>query len=243
MAATSNRATPAVLCIHGAGAGGWEWNQWGRIFEARGLPVRSPDLQATARGLALTRFEDYRAQVLDWARPPSQRQSPLVLVGASFGGLLALSVAVEVRAAALILVNPMPPAGIVSKPLGKPHPAILHWGQQRSISSTRRAMRDADDAACLYAFRRWRDESGLALEQARLGIPIEFPHCPVLVLASQEDDDVPAVVSRALATRCSATFELLAGCTHVGPLLGSAAPRLAGRAIDWLLASAALTSV
>jgi alpha-beta hydrolase superfamily lysophospholipase len=202
---------------------------------ARGLAVSTPDLQPAARGLAQTRFADYRAQAVEWAHQLAARyENRTVLVGASLGGLIALSVATEVQAAAVILINPMPPAGIVSKPLGKPYPALLHWGQQRSIASTRQAMPDADDAACLYAFRRWRDESGLVLEQARLGIPVEFPPCPVLVMASQNDDDIPVVVSRALATRCAGDFELLPNCTHTGPLLGADAPGMAARAVDWL---------
>jgi surfactin synthase thioesterase subunit len=148
MATNFDRPRLSVLCIHGAGAGGWEWNQWRRVISAHGLAVSAPDLQPAAAGLAQTRFEDYRAQVVDWARELAVReQAPVVLAGASLGGLLALSVAAEVEAAAAILINPMPPAGVVANPLGKPHPAILHWGQQRSISSTRRAMHDADDAA------------------------------------------------------------------------------------------------
>jgi pimeloyl-ACP methyl ester carboxylesterase len=74
------------------------------------------------------------------------------------------------------------------------------------------------------------------LEQARLGIPVVFPRCPVLVMASQDDDDIPVVVSRGLATRCSADFELLPECSHIGPLLGTEAPGMAARAVNWLLA-------
>lgn len=232
MALITHRTPFRFLCVHGAGAGGWEWNQWQRVIEAHGFSAIAPDLQPAANGLAKTRFEDYRAQVIGWSR--QQAHAPIILVGASLGGLLALSAALEIAAAALILINPMPPAGIVANPLGKPNPAILHWGQQRSIISTRQAMTDADDAACLYAFRRWRDESGLALEQARLGIKVEFPPCPVLVMASQGDDEIPVVVSRALANRCSGDFELLTGCTHVGPLLGNEGARIAARAVEWL---------
>ncbi|MGB0133493.1 alpha/beta hydrolase [Dokdonella sp.] len=240
MASSSNRSSLAVLCVHGAGAGGWEWNQWSRVIAARGLAVSAPDLQPVASGLAQTRFEDYRMQVADSARQLAQAgDAALVLVGASLGGLLALSVAVDVHAAALVLINPMPPVGIVAKPLGKAYPALVPWGQNRSIASTRRAMPDADDAACLFAFRRWRDESGLALEQARLGIQVEFPRCPVLVMASQNDNDIPIVVSRALATRSAGEFEVLHGCSHTGPLLGADAAGIAGRTVDWMIARTA----
>ena len=226
-----------VLCVHGAGAGGWEWGIWSRAFGARGLKVCAPDLMPAASGLATTRFEDYRNQVMAWATQATQGsdQSP-VLVGASLGGLLVLSVATAVKPSAIILINPMPPRGIVSIPLGKPNPAIRRWGQDRTIANTRRAMPDADDAACLHAFRRWRDESGLALEAARLGIVVTYPRCPVLIMASDLDDEVPLVVSRELALRCAGDFQQLRGCSHVGPLLGLHAPRIAAQAADWLLA-------
>jgi pimeloyl-ACP methyl ester carboxylesterase len=229
-----------ALCVHGAGAGGWEWKIWARVLAARGWQVRAPDLEPAPAGLASTRFEDYRSQVIAWSRDEQGGCGHLqVLIGASLGGLLAVSVAREVNAAALVLLNPMPPAGIVSRPLGEPHAAIRRWGAQRSIAATRRAMPDADDAACLYAFRRWRDESGLALEAARLGVVVDYPRCPVLVMASELDKDVPMVVSRELATRCSGDFRRLPGCSHVGPLLGYGAASTAEQAADWLLAQTA----
>lgn len=229
-----------VLCVHGAGAGGWEWTIWTRVLAARGWQVCAADLAAAASGLASTRFEDYRHQVIAWSRDlqgGSVRRP--VLIGASLGGLLALSVAAEIEAAALVLLNPMPPAGILSRPFGEPHAAIRRWGAERSITGTRRAMPDADDAACLYAFRRWRDESGLVLEAARLGVAVDYPRCPVLVMASELDKDVPMVVSRELATRCSADFRRLPGCSHVGPLLGHAAADVAEQAVEWLSAQMA----
>ena len=226
-----------VVCVHGAGAGGWEWAIWSRGFAAHGIRLSAPDLVAARSGLQATSFADYRLQVLDgFDRDANELpRARRVLIGASLGGLLALSVAAEVRPAALILVNPMPPAAILSEPMGEPYPAIVAWGSQRSIASTRRAMPDADDAACLLAFRRWRDESGLVLEQARLGITVGIPDCPILVLASDRDTDVSAELSRELAARCGADFELLAGCSHVGPLLGKRAPWIAERAASWLL--------
>lgn len=231
--------TPRVLFVHGAGAGGWEWAIWARVLAARGFRVRAPDLADAEAGLSATRFEDYRAQVLAWARQDAADSGqPPILIGASLGGLLALAIAAAANAPGLVLINPMPPRGIVSRPLGKQYPAIVRWGSDRSIGGTREALRDADDAACLFAFRRWRDASGLALEQARLGVAVEPPRCPMLVMASDLDTDVPLVVSREVAMRYAADFELLAGCSHVGPLLGQRAARIAERVADWLLSPA-----
>ena len=50
----------AVVFVHGAGGGGWEWDAWARVFAAEGWRVFAPDLQPAAEGLAATRLDDYR---------------------------------------------------------------------------------------------------------------------------------------------------------------------------------------
>lgn len=226
-----------VVCVHGAGGGGWEWAIWARVLGARGFEVFAPDLVPGARGLAETRFEDYRGQVLDWCRGMSAAP---VLVGASLGGLLALTVVREVDASALVLVNPLQPSGLVDS---LPSPAVVPWRSRRTLASTRRAMPDADDAARIHAFRRWRDESGAVLDEARAGVAIEAPACPVLVFASEHDTDVPAPSTGLLATTLEADFETVAGASHVGPLLGRSAARTAERVAEWLAQRAGVVQV
>lgn len=231
-----------AICVHGAGGGGWEWGVWMRVLGAHRIAALAPDLHAGAGGLAKTHFADYRAQVINWCRDSTSMGSPLVLVGASLGGLLALSAAAEAEVAAMVLINPVPPAGVTAKPIGTPYAQVVPWGRDRSIISTRRAMPDADDATCLYAFRRWRDESGVVLEESRLGIAVMQPDCPMLILASEHDDSVPPMISRALAIRCGADHERLDGCSHLGPLLGLRAAEIAERAARWLLRRTAASS-
>jgi pimeloyl-ACP methyl ester carboxylesterase len=223
-----------ILCVHGAGAGAWEWAVWSRVLAARQMHVVAPDLQPAAEGLAETKFAHYRQQLIDVVDSPPQVQSSWVLVGASLGGLLALSVAQQVQAKAVVLINPMPPGGVLPKPFGDPYPEIVPWGRDRSIMGTCRALPDADDAARMLAFRNWRDESGQVLEEARLGVDVEWPNCPMLVYASEQDDDVPPMVSRAVATRFAADFERLPDTSHAGPLLGRQAARIAERTADWI---------
>jgi len=224
----ANAAT-TVVCVHGAGGGGWEWAIWARVLAARGFAVVAPDLQPVAAGIEATRLADYHAQVQQWCRGVG---APIVLVGASLGGRLALLAAGAVAASALVLVNPLPPGGLsAAKP---PRPLRIPWGRERSLAGTRRAMADADAAARLYAFRRWRDESGAALDEACSGFPLEPQACPVLVLASECDDDVPAAGSRRLAAALAADFEVLTAATHVGPLLGRSAATTAERVADWI---------
>ena len=227
-----------VVFVHGAGGGAWEWSIWQRVFRARGWEVIANDLRPAADGLARTGVQDYTRQIEDWVRGIASRGThceplPLVLVGASLGGLLATIAAPRIEPATLVLVNPIPPAGIEARPTYKDYPDIVPWGSARSFASTRRAMADADDAACWFAYRRWRDESGVVLREAVRGIAVAVPLMPALVFASERDDDVPAAASRALAAAWGAEFRLLPGASHLGPLLGRIASSVAGQAVDW----------
>lgn len=226
---------PSVLFVHGAGGGGWEWAVWARVFAAQGWRVAMPDLVPAPAGLAGTALGDYRAQVVAAA---GALPAPRVLVGASLGGLLALMAAEEVAPSALLLVNPLPPAPFASElPSRAPYPAIVRWGRDASLAGTRRALPDADESTALFAFRRWRDESGAVLEAARAGVGIAPPRCPSRVIASDADDDVPAVVSARLASACGADLVRVPG-SHVGPLLGRQAADVAVQAVTWLNARA-----
>jgi pimeloyl-ACP methyl ester carboxylesterase len=220
-----------VVCVHGAGGGGWEWAVWARVLAQRGFAVIAPDLKPSVGGLEKTSFADYRDQVIEWCLGAGQGA---VIAGASLGGLLALSIAQMMRPAALILVNPLPPAGVLARPLHEPWPAVVPWARARSLASTQRAMPDADDAARLFALRRWRDESGAVLNEARDGIAVDAPRCPTLFLASEDDADLPPAAVRALAVRYSADFRSIPGASHVGPLLGRSAAAVAAGCSDWL---------
>ncbi|HEY8011028.1 MAG TPA: alpha/beta fold hydrolase [Rudaea sp.] len=236
-----------VVMVHGAGGGGWEWAIWRRVFETHGWQVSAPDLLPASRGLAATQIEDYTQQVVAWTRastepatsiPSAPATTACVLIGASLGGLLAMLVAARAQPAALVLINPMSPAAVgatVIEPHAAPrdYPEIVTWGSQRSFASTARALPDADAAARLFALRRWRDESGAVLRAAASGMRVDLPRCPMLVLASESDDDVPPRTSLALAQACAAEFRQLPGASHVGPLLGRDAGRIAEQALHW----------
>lgn len=224
------REGAAVVCVHGAGGGGWEWSIWARALSVAGFHVLAPDLQPATGGPAATHLADYRAQVTAWCRGAGA--DGVHLVGASLGGLLALAVARAVHARSLVLVNPMPPAGLPTR--SAPSPAVIEWRSRATLQGTRAALPDADAAAHLYAFRRWRDESGMVMDEALAGLVVDPPGCPVLVIASERDDDVPPASSRALADTLGADFECIRAASHVGPLLGASAPTLALRVADWL---------
>ena len=201
--------------IHGAGAGGWEWHVWRAVFESRGWTVDAPDLRPAQR------LDDYAAQ-LDAPRGA-------LLVGASLGGLLALMVAARLAPSALVLVNPLPPAPFHRGLPPRDWPDVVPWRANASLAGTRAALPDADDAACRYAFARWRDESGAVLREAYAGVDVALPTCRTLLMLSTNDEDVPpgAGISLAGALGERANIVRCDGASHAGPLLGRAAARFA----------------
>jgi pimeloyl-ACP methyl ester carboxylesterase len=220
----------SVLFIHGAGGGGWECNVWKRLFVAHGFEVHAPDLLPSGNGLANTFLEDYRQQVHQHLL---LMRSPKIIIGASLGGLLALMNADH--ADAMVLINPMPPAPFhLQMPSRENYPDVIPWKSNASLSGTRRALFDGDEMTCLYAFRHWRDESSAAMNAAMAGINIIQPTCPGLVMASEQDKDVPFAVSKILADNLNASFINLPASSHVGPLLGRTAMQCALQAVAFL---------
>ena len=227
------RACNALL-VHGAGGGAWEWNLWRGVLEAHAITVHALELQPVAAGLAATTLQDYRTQV-DAALQALPH--PRVLIGASLGGLLAaMSAAMPGnKADALVLVNPLPPAPWHRQlPRRDWDDAVVPWWRNARLASTRDALRDADDATAVFAFRHWRDESGKVLREAYAGIEVDKPACPALLIASLRDADVPPEIIFAMAGQWQAgRLETLAS-SHVGPLLGGTAPEVARQAVAWL---------
>lgn len=229
---------PRVVFIHGAGGGAWEWSIWTRVWAAAGWCEQlAVDLQPVEAGLAATRFDDYLDQV---SRVAADR--PVVLVGASLGGLLALCAAPQLDCRALLLVNPLPPAEDAADWTAPAWAGdIVPWGREASLAGTRRAMAGSDDDAALFAFRHWRDESAAVLRDACAGRQVSPPGCPLLVVASNEDGDVPAACSARLSLRLGGSLLRYPG-DHLEPLLGRTANGTAAHAVSWLNAALGFTA-
>lgn len=222
-------AKPVALMIHGAGGGGWEWRFWQEEFEKAGWTVLAPDLQPAANGLAKTTVEDYVEQV----RKQAPANGKFILIGASMGGILVLKAAETLRPTALILVNSVPPKGVEWTPKETPIPDVIPWANG-PLQDTREALWDSDEEVILWAHERWRDESGAVVRALRAGIEVRKPSCPVLVIASDKDTDIPPDVSQRLAAWAGADFVEYREMSHVGPLLGRRARQVAQHTLGWL---------
>ena len=226
----------AALLVHGAGGGGWEYDLWRDAFERRGWRVVARDLEPGASGLAATSADDYVAQLAQWL-PPAERSSELVIVGASMGGALALHAAAALRPTAVVPVNSVVPRPwahpATTTTTTKPVPDVLRWAGS-SLERTARAMPDATPEVQRWACARWRDESGAVMRALRGGYEASKPDCRCLFVISAEDTDVPPAEQRAWAAAWGADTLELPGASHVGPLLGRAAPEVARRVVGWL---------
>jgi pimeloyl-ACP methyl ester carboxylesterase len=219
--------TTAIM-IHGAGGGGWEYARWQPVFTAAGYGVITKDLLPAADGLRATTFDDYCHQVRAWL--PAQQ--PIILIGASMGGLLTLKVAEAIQPTALVLINSVPPAGVGAPRTGKSYPSIVPWANG-PLEETRSALFDSDEATIHWAWPRWRDESGAVLNAMAAGISVQRPTCPTLVVLSEQDTDIPYQTGLALATWAGADVLLYHGMSHVGPLLSRRAEAVARMVVAW----------
>jgi pimeloyl-ACP methyl ester carboxylesterase len=218
-----------ALMIHGAGGGGWEYDLWKPVFEQRGWRVVAIDLVPSEKGLAETTIDDYVKQVENW---PGADKKPLVIVGASMGGPIALRAAVKLNPQAMILINPAPPKGFPRRESTEPIPDVVKWANG-PVEDTRTAMPDSDERTILWAWKKWRDESGKVMTALRDGVDVQRPTCPLLVIVSQKDTDVSPDTSMRVARTYTGDVLWYEGMSHVGPLMSTRANEVATAAEDW----------
>ena len=219
-----------AVFVHGAGGGGWEWNKWVHEFKKAGWKCVHPDLVPASNGIALTGFDDYRKQVSAWIK--KHRKYPLVIVGASMGGVLALKANEEFQPDALVLVNSVSPKGIGNHKT-KVFPPVVEWSKG-TFKETQDSMPDSDTETIQFAYKHWRDESGAVLTAISEGISVDQPICPLLVILGDRDSDVPNAVGTEMAKQFMGDLKIYSGMSHVGPLLGTRAPEVALDTLAWL---------
>ncbi len=219
-----------IILVHGAGGGGWEYDLWKPVLLRGGYQIIARNLEPALGGLSKTTLADYVAQVRDWI---PAGETP-VLVGASMGGVIALKVAENLRAAAIVLVNSVPPAGVPSaRKSSESYPGVVKWANG-PLSDTRVAMPDSDEAMIQKAWKSWRDESGTVMNELRGRVAVRKPTCPTLVVIGTNDTDVAPETSRSVAQWANADIHQYTNMSHVGPLLGKRAGEVAASVLAWL---------
>ncbi|MCZ7476881.1 alpha/beta hydrolase [Micromonospora sp. WMMC273] len=225
MSAPTGRVDTIVL-IHGLWMTSRSWEHWAQRYSARGFQVLTPawpgmdreveELRADPAPIAAQRIADiadhYAAIIRDLPRPP-------IIMGHSFGGLIAQLLADRRLGAAVVAVHPAPVRGVLKLPPStlRSGYSILHnpANRHRAVPFTPEAFRYAfgntisqeqSDAAweryavpgaghVLFeaAFANLDPNSATEIDKKR------SDRAPLLITAGGEDHVVPATLASSIA--------------------------------------------
>lgn len=202
------RPPAAVLLVHGAGSGPWVFDGWKRFFP--GTEMHAVDLQ---QGLVVERasMEAYAGVVVAEA---GKMTWPLLLVGWSMGGLVAMIAARTVAPERLALIEPSPPAEI--------------GGARGDVALTAGAYDPVAEYGPFPRGIRARPESALARAERRRGISIPALSTrgrPIVVYG----DEFPEDRGRAIARLYGAEEVAFPGLSHFDLVLDPAVPEAIAR--------------
>jgi pimeloyl-ACP methyl ester carboxylesterase len=245
-----------VLMIHGAFCGGWVFDAWRALFEARGYRVHAPTLRFHDCGrkppqeLGTVSMRDY-ARDLETAA--ADFSGPPVVIGHSMGGLLAQMLAARMPVKAAVLLAPSAPWGVLpSTPFEIVSAQALYFAGEfwhmplkpkqwiAAANALDRLSQDEREAV----FKHFVPESGRAtfeimhwpldLNRATQIDPREVT-CPILCVAGSRDRVNPPATVRRVAQRYKGrvVYEELRDHSHW--LIGEPGwEKIAGRTLDWL---------
>ncbi len=245
-----------MVFVHGAFCGGWAFDGFRAPFEAAGFETHAPNLPGHERGadlevLAQTGVRDYAAALSEYV---ADLAAPPVLVGHSMGGLIVQLAAARTPVAALVLLAPSAPWGVMATTLDEHANAfgvsLLGDFRRRPVAPdfpvARRTTLDRmsrEDAR--RAFARFVPESGRAIFETvqwwldpnmNSAAPAFKISAPVLALAGGRDRVNPPGTVRRIATRFpdgKAQFHEFEAMSHW--LVGEPEwPEVAQLTLDWL---------
>ncbi|HUW72558.1 MAG TPA: alpha/beta hydrolase [Methyloceanibacter sp.] len=245
-----------IVMAHGANCGGWCFDTFREVFEARGFACHAPDLighgaeKETGQGiLASVGMADYRAQMAAFVN--ALPETP-ILLGHSMGAIIAQQLAADGLAEKLVLLSPAPRAGIVP-----PTDAERKLCQDLMTIGPfwTRALDPNFDLACFYTlnllpkaeqvkvFDRFGPESGRALFETffwmfdstgATAVDTAAVRCPVLCVSGAQDYIVSLETAKATADPyAQAEFWTLQDQAHM-LLIEPGAEEIASRIADWL---------
>lgn len=242
--------------VHGASEGGWCFDAFRAVFEAKGWTVQTPDLIGHGGDAADAKTKligvglaDYRTQLVPLLKSFA---SPPVLLGHSMGAVIAQQLAAMGLARALVLVSPAPRAGILPTSDSEKE---LAQGFMTIPSFWNTVINPDFDLACVYSmnkvpkdeqralFDKFGPESGLAYYELffwmidktnAAAVDTSAVSCPVLVLAGTDDHLVSLQTARTTASAYKqAVFWEEPGHGHMLPV-EPGAEGIASRIADWI---------
>ena len=245
-----------VVMIHGAFCGGWVFDPWRTIFEAKGYDVHTPTLrhhdcgQNPPRELGTTSIRDY---VDDIGELIADLPAEPILIGHSMGGLIAQMLAARFHVRALVLLATSAPWGVLPSTTFEIVSAQSlylagEFWKQRLRPKQWIAAANALDMMTEHEhdeiFQHFVPESGLATFEI-LHWPLDFSRatqidsravtCPVLCLVGAKDRVNPPPTVRRVAARYGgrASYEELSDHSH-WLIAEPGWEKIAGRALAWL---------
>jgi pimeloyl-ACP methyl ester carboxylesterase len=203
---SAGQTTP-IIFVHGAFCGGWAFDGFREPFEAAGFETHAPNLPSHERGadlehLAQSGLKAYADSIISYAHGLS---APPVLIGHSLGGLVVQLAALHMPVAALVLLAPSAPWGVMPTTLEEHgnqfglamlgdywrRPVPPDYSIARGNTLDRLAREDAR-----RAFARFVPESGRAIREAMQwwsdhamagAAPVYRIDAPVLAIAGGKD--------------------------------------------------------
>lgn len=225
-----------LVFVHGAGGGAWEYDLWLPSFSEFDTYV--VHLHPIELDYSRTTLQHYIEQITAVCEKHSFGRTP-VLIGASMGAFLILKVASEyILCDGLILVCSAVPYFLLPEDEAirdqVTFPAVVEW-ENGAYSATEAALYDSSDEIKQFAHSRWRNESGLVLNEMNITkIDIDIIRCPVLSVIPLADDTVKPESQEILANLLCADVLKFDGMSHCGPLLSRRAPEVAKACVDWI---------
>lgn len=156
-----------LLVVHGAGSGPLVFEDWPRCLPA--ARFIAPDLQEDLDAARAT-MGDYAHRV---EGAIEGAETPLLLVGWSMGGLVAMMAADTIRPDGIVLLEPSPPAEV--------------QGFQCQIPPIQSGTFDPEQVYGSFPYRfRARPESAVARTERARGISVPRLPCPSLVVSGAQ---------------------------------------------------------
>lgn len=217
--------THPLVFIHGAFCGGWAFDSFRQPFEAAGFETHAPDLpfhhrDSDAHSLAQTGVRHYAKAIAAYC---AELDAAPILIGHSLGGLVAQMAATRMHPAAVVLIAPSAPWGVLPTTFeetgGSLGLALLGDYWRRTVAPEYGVARHVtldrmDGAAARRAFARFVPESGRAVMEvmqwwldptAATAAPAYKISAPILALAGGRDRVNPASTVRRIAGRFPAS--------------------------------------